>query len=156
MNQEGIVEGVSLNYTKLRRPSGAVHMISNLSIINAEIINFTITKDMLTTADKEKLKDIFFKKEITRYWFTLDLPKKSPAKTVQKLDEICKKYEKLLNYSPEYYVSDVLSHIRMDFVLLTDDPNLIFKYKKEFIKEVYLHIYGSEEGFKTRYIDMGQ
>lgn len=140
-DKEGIVEEVSLNHTKIRRASGARNLVSNLSVIKSEIINFTVTSDLYRDVKDQKLKDLFKKQEFNRYWFTLELPKKEPRRTIRILGEISQKYEKIFNHPLEFYVGDLLHKIKFDVVVIADDPNLILKHKSGLVKDIYTKIF---------------
>ncbi|NHI91297.1 MAG: hypothetical protein EAX96_02255 [Candidatus Lokiarchaeota archaeon] len=143
-NREGVVEEISLNHTKIRRPSGVQHYLSNQAIINSKIINFTITDKRLEHirgARGSSLWKEFLKKEIIRYVFNLELPKEDPLKTKKVLKEISEKYEKLFLYPPEYITSAFVYKVFVSFVLITDDPKIIFKYKPKFVEDIYRNLF---------------
>ncbi|MFX0103232.1 MAG: mechanosensitive ion channel domain-containing protein [Candidatus Hodarchaeota archaeon] len=139
-DREGIVEEISLNYTKLRRQAGVFDLISNQSVISAKILNYTITRaehDRITGKGNEDLKSTLLEKEITRYAFDLTFPKMDPLKLKEILNGVAEKYDDRFKYKPEFVTAGFLRWPIVSFILVSDDPETILRHKPDFVKEIF-------------------
>ena len=142
--REGVVEEISLNHTKIRRPSGIQHYLSNQSIINSKIINFTITEKRLGKImgkPEASLKKEFLKKEVVRYVFNLELPKEDPVRTKKILKEVSEKYANIFLYPPEFITASYIHKVIVSFTLITDDPLVIFVNRPKFVEDIYSKLF---------------
>jgi len=152
-DREGVVEEISLNHTKLRMASRIHHYVSNKTILNAKIINYTIDKEkILNIKGKfgDFLKEAFLEKEIVRYVFNLEIPKENPTKTKLILKDICKKFDKTFKYPPKFIITGFKYKVKITFIIVSEDPHLILRHKPKFIEEVYLSLFKKAESIKKK------
>ena len=150
-DREGVVEEISLNHTKLRMASKIHHYISNKTIINSKIINYTVDKEKILNIRGDFgafLKEALLEKEIVKYVFYLELPKENPTRTKTILKEICDKYQKIFHYPPKFMIMGFKYKVKITFVMIAEDPHLILHQKPKFIKDVYLKLFGKQEESK--------
>lgn len=147
--QEGIVEEISLNHTKLRRRSGTRHFISNLNIINSSIENFTVTftekdKEGSSEDDDDAVKErkrlfsgLMYHDSITRYAFTLKLPKENPGKMKSMMDSIRDLYANDFARPIEFITCGFEYNVLVKVILVAVDPKTILRFKEQIIKDIY-------------------
>ena len=110
---EGIVEEISLNHTKLRLRAGSLIFISNQTIINSKIVNFSLSAEEHEMEGKnqkaKRLKDEFksglVEEDVTRYVFTIDLPKADPERTKQAFAEVAEEFKDVFKEPPRFITS---------------------------------------------------
>ncbi|MCE7733334.1 MAG: mechanosensitive ion channel, partial [Candidatus Heimdallarchaeota archaeon] len=140
-NSEGVVTEISLNYTSLLTFEGLIENIPNKKIIGSTIVNFDLkVKDATSTelSWSKKFKKSFDDREITRYTFVWGAPLIDYSEMTKILDKICKKYEKVFGYLPEYIPEAINHRFEFSFALSADDPVIILKNKTDFLDEISL------------------
>ena len=145
-DQEGIVEEISLNHTKLRKKSGIRHYISNQSIIGSKIVNFRIKLSPYGDSDGDgeiTIKDVFVKRDVYQYAYTIELPKENPVRTREILDGVSEKYKDKFYKPPEFLASGISHKVIMSVVLVADDPEVILQTKDKINKDIYDQTYSS-------------
>ncbi len=147
-NTEGMVTEISLNYTKILSTSGKRMLISNRNILNSNIINYTRSAKLKPKDEKSSskiIKHILGAKEITRYAFTLELPRNRPQKIMKVLDDLVKEWEPKLGYKPIYMLWGLTHFAKYRIILSADEPKTILKNRALFIKMVYQKIFSKKE-----------
>ncbi|MHA1144503.1 MAG: mechanosensitive ion channel domain-containing protein [Candidatus Helarchaeota archaeon] len=143
-DQEGIVEEISLNHTKIQRSSGIYHYVSNRAIINSKIINYSIPDEEFIEMQRNQeltLKKIFTQKTITRYVFKLELPKENPARVKKALKKACEKFKDAFMMTPEFVTTALTHKAIISFILVDENPETILQNKPKFIEEIYLQLF---------------
>jgi small-conductance mechanosensitive channel len=144
-DQEGIVDEISLSHTKMLRRSGVHEQVSNLTIINSKITNFTISLDdyaELTGEYNINLKDSLFKKRsITRYAFTIEVPKEDPANAKAIFKKIADAYKTTYLKPPEFITTAYLHKIIVSVILISEDPEIIIQNKDLLVESIFMEFY---------------
>ncbi|RLG50547.1 MAG: hypothetical protein DRO00_08575 [Thermoproteota archaeon] len=120
---EGIVEEISINYTKILTPSLNHVLISNQDVMSLRITNF-----------KRKSKDL------TCYMLPLEFPRDFQTEKIDKiLEEVISEYEEKLPRKPEYAMAslDRLSK-RYYIYIYVKDPQQLFSIPSEILRKVAL------------------
>ncbi len=118
---EGIVEEVSINYTKILTPSLNHVLISNQDVMGLRITNF-----------KRKSKDL------TCYVLPIEFPRDFQTEKIEKiLEEVFSEYEKRLPKKPEYAMAslDRLSKRYLIYIYVKD-PLQLFSIPSEILQKV--------------------
>jgi len=160
---QGIVEDISLNYTKIRQFNGILTMLPNQSVYNAKVTKFTYKT---LSNEKEKLSEEelgFFEKygdkltrfiskgkKVTRYIKIIEVrPNIDPDNLSNLLDIVFDKYEQVLGFRPIYYVNyTTFDRCSITLQLIGKDPKLIVLYANSFLRDVLYKLY-SEEVFEN-------
>lgn len=137
-NSEGVVTEISLNYTSLLNFEGLIEYVPNKKIIGSTIINFDlkVSEAVKGLSWNDKLKSSFDDREITRYTFVWGAPLIDYDEMKRILDKICKKYEKVFGYLPEYIPDKINHRFEFSFALSADNPMIILKNKTDFLDEI--------------------
>ncbi|OLS26659.1 MAG: putative MscS family protein YkuT [Candidatus Heimdallarchaeota archaeon LC_3] len=143
---EGIVSEISLNYTKLRTLDRTYRFIPNKNIINAIIINYN--REMEKKKDPSSrltninsLKDIFSRNEVVRYSFQWGAPLGSLDDAKQKMNIVCKKYEPIFGFLPEFFLFSISHRMEFKFIVLTDSAEKILQYVHDFLDEIVIQFH---------------
>jgi len=130
-NYEGVVEEITINYTKIRMPSLSTVSITNQSILDKDIINYRLPK-------KDVDLNIFEKEEeVYRYNFTVEFDHTLPLDVLEDvLREVIEKHTTDA-VKPEYKLIQ-LSRLSKTFMiyLYTKDPNNIYDKRTVLLKEI--------------------
>ncbi len=140
-DSEGVVTEISLNYTSILNFEGLIEYIPNKTIISSTIINFDLNVKQAATTElswSKKFKNSFDDREITRYTFVWGAPLIDYDEMKKILDKICKKYQKIFGYLPEYIPEAINHRFEFSFALSADDPVIILKNKTNFLDEISL------------------
>ena len=127
---EGVVEEVSINYTKILTPSLNHVLISNQDVLGLKITNFRTEKEGLTC-----------------YELSLEFPKEFPTHEIERiLEEVISEYEELLPKRPEYAMTklDRLSK-RYHLYIYVKDPKQLFSIPSEVLRKVALRCDSSSQ-----------
>ncbi|TFG14594.1 mechanosensitive ion channel [Candidatus Thorarchaeota archaeon] len=158
---EGIVTGITLNYTKILKPDETRLRIPNTKIVNSDIVNFRVelkdvikdvahdrfkTKEveerrLLTTA-LAKLKGITHTEIAYRYTFDLTLNFQfDHLRARDNFDEICEEWADTFVGAPTWQVWDTTNQaIIYKFTVLADEPQDLIEYISDFMDQL-LFIY---------------
>ncbi|MHA1992485.1 MAG: mechanosensitive ion channel domain-containing protein [Candidatus Hodarchaeales archaeon] len=143
---EGIVTEISLNYTKLKTLDRSYRFIPNKNIINAIIINYN--REMKKNQEKRNkltdinaLKDVFSKHEVVRYSFQWGAPLGNLDEGKQKINSVCKKYEPIFGYLPEFFLYNVSHRMEFKFIVLSDSAELILDNITDFLDEIVIQFH---------------
>jgi len=119
---EGIVQEVSLNYTKILTPQNTIVSISMQRILDRDMTNFRIS---------EESKLIGYGFEIT---FSSAL---TTEKIEETLDNVIQRYEEKLPKKPEYQPTRLTNFARHYMLYIyVEDPKDIFALQPQIIKEI--------------------
>jgi len=122
-NIEGIVEEVSINYTKILTPTLSHVLISNQDVMGLRITNFKRKSGNLTC-----------------YMLPLEFPRDFRTERIEKiLDELILEYEEKLPMKPEYAMTsfDRLSK-RYHLYIYVEDPQQLFSIPSEMLRKISL------------------
>jgi hypothetical protein len=160
---QGIVEDITLNYTKIRQFNGIISLLPNEKVFNSKVTKFTFNttfeeeekseEESVGLFEKygEKLKHLITKgKKLTRFVKVIEIrPNVKPESLDTLLSNVFDKYEPLLGYRPIYYVNrTIFNRCNITLQLIVEDPNLIIEYANLFLKDVLFNLY-SEEVFEN-------
>lgn len=141
---EGLVSEISLNYTKLISLSGKKMLVSNRNIINSDIVNYTKIMKVAPTTKSSPLKwvrHILIDEEITRYAFTLELPRDNPKKLKNVLEATAEAWKSTFEYKPTYILWGLGFFAIFRIILSAKNPETILKNKPLFIKDLYTRLF---------------
>ena len=120
---EGIVDEITFNYTKIRTRSGTLVFISNLKILDQNIVNFRCRGG-----------------KASMYCYSVELAfdhKLSNAQLESIFDKVIVKYEKDAPRKPEYAQMSVGAfERRYVFYLYVKRPQDVFTLHPEFVREI--------------------
>ena len=122
-NIEGIVEEITINYTKIGAPDGTTVSISNQRILDQDIINYRIKGG---------------KHPLYCYSFELSFPHSLPIDKVEEIfDRVIEQHKESLPRKPEYGMTKLtrLERYYM-FYLYVKSPRDIFTVQPEFLREI--------------------
>ncbi|NMC08276.1 MAG: mechanosensitive ion channel [Candidatus Lokiarchaeota archaeon] len=140
---EGIVDEISLNHTKIRLRSGGHYYISNQTIINSKITNFTlpINEQLGVQEHIRHLKDELISREITRYAMTIELPKAAPEWTKRVLAEVADQFNVVLSQPVQFITTAYLHKVIVSVIIVSEDPELVLKQKDSIVEAVYMRLF---------------
>ena len=155
---QGIVEDISLNYTKIRQFNGLIIILPNQMVFDSKITKFTnkvnTNEGQILSQDAgfferygEKLTRIISKgKKLTRYIKIIEVRPNIDPESLEKLLEIVfDKYEPLMGYRPIFYINKTtFDRCSITLQLIGEDPNLIILYAKPFLRDVLYRLYSDE------------
>jgi hypothetical protein len=140
-SSEGVVTEISLNYSTLLNFEGLIESIPNKKIISSIIINYdkkvspTVSQmERLSWADK--VMKSFDDHEVTHYTFVWGAPLIDLKQMKAKFDKICKKYESIFGFLPEYLPYKINHRFEFTFILRAKDPIIILKNKTNFLDDI--------------------
>jgi len=140
-NSEGVVTEISLNYTSILNFEGILELIPNKRILNSTFINYDQKiKDPNKKNQRlewtEKIKSTLNEEEVTRYSFIWGAPLIDYKEIKSKLNTVCEKYESIFGYKPEYFPFTINHRLEFCFVLSSNQPITILKYKTNFLDDI--------------------
>jgi hypothetical protein len=143
---EGIVEEISLNHTKIRLRSGSLILVSNQAILSSKIVNFTLpVEEHEGTVKIKKLADEFRSgladQGLTKYVFTIDLPKEKPERTRAAFVEVAEQFKDVFKEPPRFITTAYTGMVTVSIILVADDPEIIMKNKEGVVEALYKHIF---------------
>jgi hypothetical protein len=159
---QGIVEDVSLNYTRIRQFNGIVSLIPNQIVFNAKVKKFTYrtisSQDEESSEEErsffERYGDKIFKliskgEKVTRYIKIIEVrPNIAPKNLEGLLNAVFDKYEPLLGFRPFFYVNQMtFDRCSITLQLVGENPQQILLYVNSFLRDVLYKLY-TEEVFK--------
>ena len=164
---QGIVEDVSLNYTKVRQFNGIIALIPNQIVFNAKVKKFTYrtltSKDEESSEEErsffERYGDKIFKliskgEKVTRYIKIIEVrPNIAPKNLEGLLTPVFDKYEPLLGFRPYFYVNQTtFDRCSITLQLVGENPQQIFLYVNSFLRDVLFTLYPEEvfEGWEGK------
>lgn len=122
-NLEGIVEEITVNYTKIRTASNTTSLISNQRILDQDITNYRCEES-----------------GPPQYCYSIELTfdhSISTDKLEKMFDEVIQKYEERLPRKPWYAMSKITGFARQYmFYLYVESPEDIFTLPSIFIRDV--------------------
>lgn len=120
---EGIVDEITFNYTKILTRSGTLVFISNLRILDQNIVNYRLGG-----------------RESELYCYTFELAFDYSLSSVQlagMFDEVIERFEKKVPRKPEYAELSITAFQRSYlFYLYVKKPRDVFKLQPEFVGDV--------------------
>jgi small-conductance mechanosensitive channel len=120
---EGIVEEISLNYTKIRTPSNTTVLISNQRVLDQEIVNYR---------QKGSRPPLYC------YSFELGFSHALPIIQLEKtFDKVIEQYAEKLARKPEYAMTKI-SHVARIymFYLYVESPRDVFTLQPVFVRNI--------------------
>lgn len=122
-NVEGIVEEISITYTKIFTLQKTTATLSNLKVLDQEIINYKISDEDTETYC---------------YSFQLGFDHKLPTETLETIfDKVIKQYEKILPKKPAYALVRLTAFERTYiFYLFIEKPYDIFAIYPMFVRDL--------------------
>lgn len=120
---EGIVQEITINYTKILTPANTIVLLSNQEVLGKNIVNFRFEEGG---------------KKYYCYSFEVGFDHSVPARRLHELfDRSAEKYGKLLPRKPEYSALSMdRSERRYIFYLYFDKPEEIFVKQPQFLDEL--------------------
>lgn len=122
-NVEGIIDEITINYTKIRTPFNTTVLISNQRILDQDITNYRCEES-----------------RPPQYCYSIELnfDHSIPTDKLEKaFDEVIQKYQEKLPRKPYYAMSKVTSFARhYMFYLYLESPEDIFTLPSIFIKDI--------------------
>ena len=122
-NIEGIIEEITINYTKIRTPFNSMVLISNQRILDQDITNYR--------CEETGAPQYCYSIELT---FDHSIPTDKLEKT---FDEVIQKYQEKIPRKPYYAMSKMTSFARhYMFYLYVESPEDIFTLPSIFVRDI--------------------
>ncbi len=94
----------------------------------------------------DDLADFAFEKEITRFVFNFDVDFSIPPEEVKrKLDLVCKKYQPVFEYLPQYKLKDMDFRAEFEMIVYCFSPFIIIHNYDAFLNDIARILYSEEE-----------
>ncbi|MBN2150380.1 MAG: mechanosensitive ion channel [Candidatus Lokiarchaeota archaeon] len=140
---EGIVDEISLNHTKLRLRSGGHYFISNQAIINSKIANFSLPvhEHEGIMRGPRNFKDELVQREITRYAFSIELPKADPERTKKAFSDVEEQFKGVFSQPIRFVTTAYLHKVIVSVILVSEDPELVLKQRDGVVEALYERIF---------------
>jgi len=122
-NIEGLVEEITFNYTKIRTQSNALVFISNLKVLDQNIVNYRYVSE---------------KSKMYCYSFYLSFDHALSTEELEKaFDSVVERYSDKLPKKPEYVIQGIGAfERRYMFYLYVKNPKDIFTIQPSFVREI--------------------
>jgi hypothetical protein len=146
-DSEGMVQEISLNYTRLLKADGSSILFPNNRVLESSVTNFRIEKKELqeeeavepNTARRKILHHIIDAiniDEIVRYVFELEFSREIEVLT-KVFDAVCERWTGTFGFPPAYWLSNV-SYLTLtySFVIYAEDPRKILDHKADFMEDI--------------------
>jgi small-conductance mechanosensitive channel len=146
-DSEGMVQEISLNYTKVLKTDGSSMLFPNNRILESSVTNFRIEKKELqqeeaTEPDTARrrilhhLIDAIDVDEIVRYVFELEFSREIEV-LVKAFDKVCARWAKTFGFQPAYWLSGV-SYLTLtySFAIYVENPRKILDHKADFMEDI--------------------
>ncbi len=145
---EGIVQEISLNYTKLLQPDETSLLVPNNTVLESSITNFWIAKKTLQPSGEEgesdrqgiltKVIQAFNTDKILRYVFSLAFHTSQKIKKLEAgLDQVCTRWHEHFGFKPIFEILDISQFaFTYQFSIFVDNPRKIIDCKAEFLKDL--------------------
>ena len=156
-DQEGIVEEISMNYTRIMLQDRSEVLIPNTKVLDSSITDFTIEKKALLSEEEREtdplrkriLRTVTHAMEtsphLVRYTLTVRFPagmKLDPL--LKSLDAICERWTKKFEYRPVYELTSASElALSYTFTVYADGPLKILDYKTDFLSDLVRTVYSS-------------
>jgi len=155
---QGIVEEITLNYTKIREFDGVLVYIPNSKIFNASIIKFTHRKlkkierkrsDQISKGEikhKEYIDQVKYliKSEVKTTSYTKDIEITAainPITLNEELNKVFNKYESILGKRPTYNVNyTTFDRCNITIRINSNNPILILEYTDAFVRDLLFQL----------------
>jgi small-conductance mechanosensitive channel len=158
---EGIVNEITLNYTRVLQPDETSQLVPNSKVLSSEVTNFRIRiSDYIKEKEKEaeqtgdrsikrslrsmihELRTLTGYDDAYRYTFDISIHMSFNHKEVLELfDEMCEKWTKTFLAKPTYFVwAKPAAAITYRFAFITEDPMVIVKKGADFMMDL-LQVY---------------
>jgi hypothetical protein len=149
--EEGIVEEITLSYTRLLCANGNTELIPNSSVTSSKVVNYRINYSTLekicgewpvSAIDESCLKKLKTlddeKKSFYMYTFDLSLRIDWPLEELKKIfNQVVRKWEKIFGYRPIYILKKIFTDSQtFTFSLIVENPELILSRKGDYLEDV--------------------
>ncbi len=120
---EGVIEEISLNYTRITTPSNTTVLISNQRVLDQEIVNYR---------QKDSRPPLYC------YSFELGFSHTLPITQLEKtFDKVIEQYAEKLPRKPEYAMTKITSLARnYIFYLYIESPRDVFTLQPAFVRDI--------------------
>lgn len=156
-DQEGIVEEISMNYTRIMLQDRSEVLIPNTKVLESSITDFTIEKKALLSEEEREtdplrkriLRTVTHAMEtsphLVRYTLTVRFPASMKLDPLLKsLDVICERWAKKFEYRPVYELTTASElALSYTFTVYADGPLKILDYKTDFLSDLVRTVYSS-------------
>lgn len=145
---EGIVQEISLNYTKLLQPDETSLLVPNNTVLESSITNFWIDKRKLQLgggtreSDRQGIFDrvvhAFDTDKILRYVFSLSFHTSQKIKKLEaRLNQVCERWHDEFGVKPVFEILDISQFaLTYQFSIFVDSPRKIIDSKTPFLKDI--------------------
>lgn len=103
-----------------------------------------IESEDLKQEEESALKNIFRKTirrkdnpKIHNYIWRMEFPYERFRVALEKVEQICKKYEDIFEFKPTYHIDGLKNYIIVRFRILTTESEKIFDFQPEFANDIY-------------------
>ncbi len=132
------------NFFRFKRqiqfPQDIGHTRLDMDIYNDEIRK----KEEIELRDFHNLVIEKDRSEIFSFTFSMGIPYKRFRIKVDKIEELCKEYKDIFDYSPKFHIFNFSNEISVKFRILTLDSDKLLKHKAEFANNLYKIILTNE------------
>lgn len=153
----GIVDEITLNYTKMRQLDGVITYIPNNNIYGSSIKKFTYkitkmsSKEIVESKKREKIREfvkhkvLLNKKKFTKYVRTIEiLPTVNPKKIRSIIKPVFEKYKSIFGYEPTAVVDTTGVRLSLTLQIRVDNPELILQYFDILLRDLLIALYNKQ------------
>ncbi|MFX1250556.1 MAG: mechanosensitive ion channel family protein [Promethearchaeota archaeon] len=138
---EGVVDSISLNYTKIRTMDGLYQFTPNKNIMNTSIVNYNqqARKKALNEGRDQKrrrLSVILSSRSQVRYSFDWKVPIGDLDRDKAKIKQVCKKYTPIFGQEPKFSLIQISHCLKFKFIITTDTGEKIINFGNAFRNEL--------------------
>ncbi len=139
----GVVDEISLNHTKLRLRSGGHYYISNQTIINSKIANYSLPIHEHEGISKppKRFKDELIIREITKFAFTIEVPKSEPERIQGIFRDVIEEFKDVFSEPIRFITAAYLSNVIVSVILVSEDPEVVLKQRDNVVQSLHARIY---------------
>ncbi|MBD3408236.1 MAG: mechanosensitive ion channel [Candidatus Lokiarchaeota archaeon] len=155
-SKEGIVQDITLNYTRIRRPDATIELIPNSDIVESKLVNFRVRADEYLEQERPERTTGYFRtamktlkgfttgEEVYRYTFEIRIHRLGDAISAkQRLEEVVEKWHDKFLAPPEmYYSSNDYNGIAFGFGIIVRNAVDIMNEGTDFQAELAVAVHG--------------
>ncbi|NHI91298.1 MAG: hypothetical protein EAX96_02260 [Candidatus Lokiarchaeota archaeon] len=152
---EGFVLEIGLNYTKIEdATTNIIYQIPNRIAMGENLVIYKAIKDesKIKKEESEHWLDIDFKdlkgpEKLDKYVFKIETELNlDPDILLQKLDNICNKWESTFKYRPKYRFESISWRTSITIIITSDKMKDIQSQLDKFLDDIWISLYSNKEG----------
>lgn len=136
-SHEGIVTGITLNYTRVKNVDGIYMYVPNRLAIRAEVVNYSIYRVKKKDAN-ENIRNLnryyhrLKQRKLTQYSFQMSVPLGDTELYKGYIEEVFDEYTKVFGVRPTFFLVNFWFKLEYQILVFSEDPELIFRNIRQF------------------------